>query len=345
AIIDGLGGSQNPFLPSQWLADGLLAIARGDLATAGFSLLLLGANAAFFLYLAVLLAEASFYDGWTRLLASDEQAPRAAHGRGILGRLDGWLAFVPEPTRSLVVKDIRLFWREPSQWSQFLILFGILALYLANLGNSAPTSLDADTWRAWGTLLNVGASLLILASLTTRFVFPLISLEGRRIWILGMSPVPLRRVVWQKFGLSVVSTSLFTVSLTVFSAWQLGLEGSGFAVSLLAVIAATFALSGLAVGLGSLYPSFDADDPARIVSGLGGTLNFILSMVYVVLIAAGLGVVLLWGWIDERFGARFGPEVYPWAVAIASLWILGLTAVTGGLPLRFGLRHLDRIEI
>lgn len=345
AIVDGLAGSQSPFLPSQWLAEGLLAIARGDFASAGFSLLLLVSNAAFFLFLAVLVAEAFFYDGWTALLASDEERPRDPERRGILGRLDDLLFFVPEPTRSLVVKDLRLFWRDPSQWSQFLILFGILALYLANLGQSAPSSLDAETWRAWGTLLNVGASLLILASLTTRFVFPLISLEGRRMWILGLSPVPLRRVMRQKFALSVALTASFTLPLTVLSAWQLDLDGTGFAVSLFAVAATTLALSGLAVGLGSLYPDFEADDPSRAVSGLGGTLNFILSMVYVVLATAGLGVVLLWSWIDERFGARFAPDDFSWAVALVVAWILGLTAVACFVPLRLGLRHLEALEI
>jgi ABC-2 type transport system permease protein len=36
-------------------------------------------------------------------------------------------------------------------------------------------------------LLNLGAAMLILASLTTRFIYPLIILEGRRFWILGLS--------------------------------------------------------------------------------------------------------------------------------------------------------------
>ena len=114
--------------------------------------------------------------------------------------------------RSLVAKDLRLFWRDPAQWSQFLLFFGIMALYLANL-RGARSFAGQEGWRAWGTLLNLGASMLILASLTTRFIYPLISLEGRRFWILGLSPVTLRHIMWQKFWLSVGSVKGFALYL------------------------------------------------------------------------------------------------------------------------------------
>jgi hypothetical protein len=37
--------------------------------------------------------------------------------------------------------------------------------------------------------LNLGVVGLILSTFTTRFVYPMISLEGRRFWILGLLPV------------------------------------------------------------------------------------------------------------------------------------------------------------
>ncbi|MEM6792430.1 MAG: hypothetical protein AAF725_00480 [Acidobacteriota bacterium] len=341
AILDVLAGSQNPFLPSQWLAQGVLAAATGDLGEAAFQLFLLTANAALALFIATLLAERLFYGAWSSLLASDAQKPAAASAGGSARVLETLLRPLPEPARSLTVKDIRSFWREPSQWSQFVLFFGILAVYLANLGGDRRVALDPETWQAWGTLLNLGAALLILASLTTRFVYPLISLEGRRIWILGMAPLTRRGLVWQKFWLSVVTTSLFTVGLSVLSASKLELGPLAFALSVAAVLAATIALSGLAVGLGSLYPDFADDNPARIVSGLGGTLNFLLSMVYVTLLAAALGVVLLW----HRLSAQLGEDSFPQVLAGAILWILVLTAVTCWLPMRLGIRNLERLEI
>ncbi|MEM1182346.1 MAG: hypothetical protein AAGM22_28630 [Acidobacteriota bacterium] len=340
-IIDLLGRSQNPYLPSQWLSSGVLAAATGDFRESLFQLGLLVAAALVALAVATGVATLVFNGAWSALLAAEAQRQPKDRSSGGGRWLETTLQLIPEPHRSLVIKDVRSFCREPSQWSQFVIFFGVLAVYLANLGGNQQVALDPETWQAWGTLLNLGAALLILASLTTRFIYPLISLEGRRIWILGMAPLTRRAIVRQKFWLSVVATSGFTVGLSVLSAVKLDLEPIAFALSVTAVGAATLALSGLAVGLGSLYPDFRDDNPSRIVSGMGGTLNFLLSMLYVVLTTAALGVVLLW----HRFEPRFGEEAFPQVVAAAAAWIALLTAVTCWLPLRLGTRHLEQLEI
>lgn len=335
-VIATLGRTQSPFLPSSWLAQGLLASADGVNERSVFFLLLLTSNALFLVWLATLAAERWFYAGWSALAGGSSGRTRLG---GILRRLDSWLLPLPQPTRSLVAKDLRLFWRDPAQWSQFVLFFGIMVLYVANLRGTRSLG-DEETWRALGTLLNLGAAMLILASLTTRFIFPLISLEGRRFWILGLSPVTMRQIMWQKFWLSVGSTSVFTVGLGVLSAVQLELDRTAFALSIAGVAAATLALSGLAVGLGSLYPNFAEDNPARIVSGMGGTLNFLLSMLYIGLVGTGQAVVLLWGRVEARLGA----DAYPWVVTGAAAWIAVLTAVTCLVPLRLGLRNLERAE-
>ncbi len=336
AVIATLGRAHSPFLPSSWVAQGVLAAARGDHRVAGFHFLLLLSNALFLLWLATLAAERWFYAGWSALAGIGRNRTRRW---GILQRLEWLLRPLPEPTRSLIAKDLRLFWRDPAQWSQFVLFFGIMTIYVANL-SGARSFAGQEDWRAWGTLLNLGAAMLILASLTTRFIYPLISLEGRRFWILGLSPVTLRHVLWQKFWLSVGSTSVFTVSLAVLSAIQLGLARTAFALSVAGIVATTLALSGLAVGLGSLYPNFEEDNPARIVSGMGGTLNFLLSMVYIGLVSCGQAVVLLW----PRLEAKIGGESYPWVVTGAVAWIGAVTAVFCLVPLRLGLRNLERAE-
>lgn len=337
SLLAALGRAQSPFLPSQWLAQGVLGAADGALRDSGFFWLLLVSNALMLLWLATVAAELWFYDGWTSL--ADGGGPARSRSGGILRSLDVLLRPLPEPTRSLVVKDLKLFWRDPAQWSQFVLFFGIMALYVANLGGARGFA-GQESWRALGTLLNMSAAMLILASLTTRFIFPLISLEGRRFWILGLSPVSLREILWQKLVLSIGSTSLFTVGLAVLSGWRLDLGRTDFALSLVGVGAATVALSGLAVGLGSLYPNFREENPARIVSGMGGTLNFLLSLLYVALVTCSQAVVLFW----DRARGLFGSESFPWVFAAVMVWICGLTAFTCWLPLRLGLRHLERAE-
>lgn len=340
AVVDAIGRAQSPFLPSQWLARGVLDAAGGDVGSAVFHFLLLAANALLATGIAVLAAERWHARGWSALRGRAEGAGPAAASGGGFGGLDLLLRPLSPPTRALVAKDVRVFWRDPAQWSQFVILFGVLAVYVANLG-SRPQSASEGMWRALVTLLNVGASLLVLASLTTRFVYPLVSLEGRRFWLIGLAPLERGRIVWQKLGLSVVSTALFTVGLAVVSGLRLGLPPLPFVLSIAGVAAATFGLSGLAVGLGSLYPNFQEESPSRIVSGMGGTLNFMLSLVYVALIMAAQAAVLLW----YRLEPVLGTDAFVWVAGGAAVWTLALTLAATVVPLRLGLRHLEQLEL
>ena len=79
-------------------------------------------------------------------------------------------------TRALIVKDIRTFWRDATQWGQSLILLGLLIASIVHLRHFSHR-LTSDFWIDLTSYLNLGACALNLATLTTRFVFPQISLE------------------------------------------------------------------------------------------------------------------------------------------------------------------------
>ncbi len=337
AISSILGRADQPLLPSYWLSEGLLSAAVGDLRRAGFLWLVMAANAAFFIWLATVISERWFYRGWTALLASDEQRGPAEAG-GFLRHIDTPLRLLQDPMRSLVSKDFKLFWRDPAQWSQFLIFFGLMALYVANMKRSGGMA-GEERFRPWIAILNMAASMLVLSTLTTRFVFPLISLEGRRFWILGLAPLTLRRLVVQKFLLSVFTCSLFTVGLALLTGWRLELSRFEFSITLFGAISATLALSGLAVGLGSLYPNFREDNPARIISGLGGTLNFILSLVFIVAVVTLQAFAVQW-----HANTNAGDSARTTGAVIAVSLVALLTLATALVPLRLGLRNLRRLD-
>ncbi|MFH1176178.1 MAG: hypothetical protein V1750_02130 [Acidobacteriota bacterium] len=332
--------ADNPFLPSAWFTSGLLAAARGATGAALSSFLLLLANALLLAWLAGELAERLFHSGWSAL-AGGRRRESPAHRRAPFGVLQRLTALLPAPARWLTLKDLTEFRRDPAQWSQLVIFFGVLALYLANMRTTAQ-GFSTSFWQGSITLLNTIACLLVVATLTTRFVFPLISLEGRRFWLLTAAPLPLAAILRQKFWLSVSLTTLVTVGLAVLSSWRLALPAVPFVVAVLTVVAASFGLSGLAVGLGGVYANFTEDNPARIVSGVGGTLTFIFSLAYVLLLAIAEAAVLHWGALARRLGSALAPE---WAAVLALAFIAALTAFAALLPLRLGLRRLQHMEL
>lgn len=336
-VLDAMSRTQSWFLPSHWASAGVLAAGRGEYADAAFWLLMLVSTAMMFVLCGALLAHLLFYPGWSSLMG--HHMSRRAPGSGLLGRIDGLLTPLREPHRALVVKDVKLFWREPSQWSQFVIFFGIMALYVASLKDRA-SAFETPLYRNWMVCLNIAACTLILATLTSRFIFPLISLEGRRFWVLGLAPVTFRQIMWQKFWLSVCTTSAFTISLVALTCYMLEVGTVTFALALYSIVVTNFGLAGLAVGLGALYPNFQEDNPARIVSGMGGTLNFLLSMAYIVLIVGAQAIILFWGGIQD---AGHTPRFWT-ALGLVFAFMTVLSAAVTLLPMRLGLRNLNESE-
>lgn len=328
-VAELTGTAESAFLPSAWLADALVAAAHGEAAALLLPFALLLAHALLLAWLAGEAAEKLLRAGWSGMAS-------AAHTRRASARVDrGGLALLirplPEPVRALVLKDMRTFARDVSQWSQVALFFGVLAVYVANL-RTAARGFSLAFWQSWITMLNTVACLLVLATLTTRFVFPLVSLEGRRFWILGLAPLRIATIVRQKFWLSVAFSSVITVLLTAVSSWRLRLAPLSFLIAVLTVTAASFALSGLAVGLGSLYPDFNADSAARIVSGTGGTLTFIASLLYITLVAAAETWLLRWRGVGL------------WFVATAATAIALVSLAATVVPLRLGIANLENAD-
>ncbi|HPO14970.1 MAG TPA: hypothetical protein PLI09_16125 [Candidatus Hydrogenedentes bacterium] len=338
AFLDASARVQSPFFPSHWASKGVLAAAHYEFRESFYWFLTLTSSAMMCLWVTGAIAHRIFYMGWSSLQGQERQRIKPM-GAGILGKLERLLRTIRNPQRALSVKDIKLFWRDPTQWSQFVIFFGIMAIYTANLRNTSRY-FEEEMWRSFIACLNVGAVTLILATLTSRFVYPLVSLEGRRFWILGLAPLTFRQLVWQKFWLSVCTTSLFTVGLAILSGYMLKLEPIYYWLTVYSVIITNFGLAGLSVGLGSLYPNFAEDNPARIVSGMGGTLNLLISVGYITLVVGAQTLILQW----RVLGRYANPDTFWYALALAVLFITVLSAICIFTPMRLGLRNLNTME-
>ena len=339
SILTATSQTQSPYLPSAWASQGILNAAQNEYKTAGFLLLLLISNALMITWLAAETANQFFRTGFSALLGSEFTQPKPI-GKGILGRLDNLVPFIKNPHRALIIKDIKLFWRDPEQWTQFVIFFGIMAVYVANIGNQ-NIEMQTERYRSWIASLNSAACTLILASLTSRFVYPLISLEGFRFWILGLAPLTKKQLIWQKYSLSILTTLPFTLGLTIISCYFLQVTPFHFIISVYSILLANLALAGLAVGLGALYPNFQEDNPVRIVSGMGGTLNFLISVAYIALIAGSQMVILMY---YARNSHDITQDFYT-ILAIVLTFNTLISLIAGLIPMRLGLKNLIKTEL
>ena len=336
-----------PFLPSYWVSSGITQWVEGALMGTLFFGLVLLSHTLFFGYLASTRTGGFFYGalssvnsrgsgssaGWKfwRRKPALGQAPFAPK---LFDRLAGLLWWGRADTRALIVKDVRTFLRDASQWGQSLILLGLLIAYIVNLRHFSHR-LTSDFWIDLTSYLNLGACALNLATLTTRFVFPQISLEGKRIWIIGMAPLGMRRTLMAKFLFSTAVSMSVTMALVGASCAMLSIPLERILYFTLTVGVMAFTLNALAVGLGAVYPNFREDNPSKIVSGFGGTLCLVLSFLYIIGMLSLMAATSRWA-----FGGSS-------AVIFGLGWglFLGGSFLLGWLPLRAGIRKMASVEI
>ena len=349
-LLDNTRIVQFPFLPSYWLSSAVQDWVEGAVSAAWFQAGVLLSYTLFFGLLAATRLGEPFREAAGQV-QSGGGIPWSAWGlRGRpKGEDGGWrlaesrlerllesVPFLGADVAAMTVKDFRVFWRDTSQWGQTLMLFGLLAVYLTNL-RQFTRQMDSAFWISLTSFLNLGACSLNLATLTTRFVFPQFSLEGRRVWVIGLAPLGLGRIVLWKFLTATATTLVLTLGLTLLSCRMLRLDLPHTLYFALAISVMTVVLNAIAVGLGTLYPNFKESNPSKIVSGFGGTFCLVLSFLYIVAAVVVLAAGSPWGWRGDE--DQPGRAAFTWTVFVL------VSSLAAWFPLRLGMRRAATLEL
>jgi ABC-2 type transport system permease protein len=332
--------ARSKFAPSHWMTEALLATARGDLQSATAPVALIWSNGLFAYLIATVIARRFYRRGFNRIATGGNLRKR--YGGGWMDRtITGVLRFLDPQTRLLIVKDFRTFRRDPAQWAQVLIFIGLVFLYVINSRLFFQAGINIKF--AHGvSLMNVGATALLMCAFMGRFIFPLMSLEGKKFWILGLLPLRRDRLLWGKFYFAASGSLLVAIWLVLVGDLLLGLDLFSICLHMVTVLTLALGLSGLSVGLGAAMPNFRESDPSKIAVGFGGTLNLIAGLMYLLLviglISAPYHVMLMIRTEDELPGRLLIVVIALAAVGIGA----GLQAPY--LALRLGVRTLRKME-
>lgn len=359
-VLTRLQFSEQRLLPSWWLSTGLLEAADPAESTESPAAWLES-----LLFLAVLISNALLLNLVLNRVArwalrpgfSALQGLTRANRRAKVGLFDRLVFAISRPlpnaTRHLIVKDLRIFRRDPVQWSQFAIFFGLLSLYFFNVRRFDYSGV-MERWVILVSFFNVAVVGLLLSTFTTRFILPAISLEGRRFWILGTAPITRDTVLWGKFWFACGGSALPCCTLVLLSDMALRIPGRSLAIvwlHQLSCLALCSGLSAMAVGFGARLPNLRESSPSRIAAGFGGTLNLVLSSLYITAIIVCTAVpCFLWhdaSSASSAAGQLLGGYVglgTTMSVAIGSVATLVLGAIATVFPLRMGLRAFRRLE-
>ncbi|MFH1091461.1 MAG: hypothetical protein V1742_07815 [Pseudomonadota bacterium] len=330
----------SPFLPSHWATETLWpSLKAGTYSEAGFYLLMLWSTAAAFSVIASWVARSVYGYGYSKSQEGSRKFISSFSPVELLVRLAG-LPFA-RTSRVLIAKDIRTFFRDNTQWSQLLLLLALIVIYLYNFSVLDLRRSPIATFYLQNAIsfLNIGLAAFVIASLAVRFVFPAVSQEGFSYWIIRSSPLTLKRFLWTKYWTYAPPLLIVAEILIVLSNHLLNVSPIMMAISTVTIFFIVLGVMGLAVGLGAIYPRFEAENMAAIATGFGGMIFMIFSAMYVAVIVA------LEAWpvyIILRSMAR-GYPITAWKTTFIAACFLGVTAanvICIFLPMRLGRKAL-----
>jgi ABC-2 type transport system permease protein len=328
-------------LPSHWMTRGLQSAARGELDATWRQLALIWSNG-LFLYLVTAFASAKLYRrGFNRL--STGGSARQRYRRGWLDRTaEAMVAYLDPQTRLLIIKDFRSFRRDPAQVGQLLILFGLVLLY-GVIYREFYQEEFRSTPQYGISFVNLLATATLLCAYMGRFIYPMLSLEGRKFWVLGLLPLRRERLLWGKFAFAATGAVVAGEILMVASDLMLGMPPLAIAVHAVVVAVLALGLSGLSVGLGAWMPNFRESDPSKIAVGFGGTLNLIASLLFLVVVVGVMAGPYHVQSIAAKSETGGLVNLNAW-VPVGLFWGIVAGAVSVWLPMRVGSRTLRRME-
>ena len=335
-FITILRGPTSPMLPSEWVQHAVMSWVAGRPQLLPYYLLWSTAAAAF--VLGAFLHRSMYTTGFSKAQESGQRWARS----GLMARLFR-AALTPFGIvrRELVLKEVRLFFRDTTQWSQLILLAVLLLVYVFNI-KYLPLRGNGVTFFLVNVVpfLNLALAGFVLASIAARFIFPGVSLEGRTFWLLRSSPMSMRSLLWSKFWVGTLPLLVLALAIVGVTDYLLQVTDFMMAVSIFTITLMTMAIAGLALGFGTMFPQFETENAAQIPTSFGG-LVFMMTSVALIGAIVVLEAKPVYSYLSaQAFGTPAEPVEMTLGFAAAGI----LCALVMIVPIRVALRRLEQLE-
>ena len=342
--LTSLRGPVSPLVPSSWVSDALAPLLRKRSGDVVFFLLMLWSTSAAGFIIGEWTCGRIYYAGWTR----SQEGKKAKLSRSSFADRLFRLAVLPfrGKTRAIVLKDLRIFFRDTSQWSQLFLLLALMIVYIYSfrLLPLERSPLPTIFLQNLISFLNLGMVGFVTSAVAVRFVFPAVSLEGESFWIVRSSPLKLKDFLWAKFWSSVLPLLLLAEALIVLSNVLLKVSTLMMAIGIVTVFLMTFGITALGVGMGAIFPRFRYENVAQIPTGFGGIVYMLVTMLFIG------ALISLEAWpvyrliVVQTAGGTPGLQTMV-SMALSFLLVVTLNVLVLFVPIRVGLKRLLAREI
>ncbi len=325
-----------PFLPPTWLThivNDMVGMESGVFFE-NLVFLILGGIVTFIVVVGI--SHAIYFSGFSQAFESKRRGKnRRISSLKIFERFFKWMSL---PERSVMIKDLKTFFRDPTQWSQLFLIGALIVIYLFSIKSIPVTT---PFLKNLTSFLNLGLAGFVISALSVRFIFPTTSLEGEAYWIIVSSPLSVKKFLWGKFFVYLLPIVFLGELLIISSNIILRVDPFLMILSSVTILIVTITLTAMGVGLGAIYPRFNYENTAEIAAGFGGILYMILSLTYV-----GLTVVIEARPVYVYFRETIVPGTYePKSLILSVILLIILNVFAFFLPMWVGIRSLERMEL
>ena len=341
--LSALKAPDSPYLPTHWIGETLWDYLQDSSGKSHlFDIMLLWSTTAAIVVINLWVAGAIYFNGFSK----SQEAKIRRSGRKIL---DLFMNLIKRPVGkdlgSVVDKEIRMFFRDNTQWSQLLLLGGLVVVYLYNFSvlPLAKSPVKIEFLQNELAFLNMGLAGFVLSAISVRFIFPAVSSEGRAFWIIQSSPLSIKRLLWGKYFLYLIPMIILGEILIIITNHLLQATSFIMIVSSVTMLVAIFGITAMGIGFGALYPTFNFQNIAQVATGFGGVMYMIISSLFMAII-----MILEAGPTYIIFMSNFkGHPItgLQWLFIILSfLAVLCLNLLAVYLPMKKGLEALIKYE-
>ena len=341
--ISALKTTDSPYIPTHWATE----ILWGELSEAaakghGFEILLLWSTAAAMFIINLWTA------GWIYLKGfSKAQEAKDRRAGGFI--MDAFIKLIKRPMGgeigSVVEKDIRVFFRDNTQWTQLLLLGALVVVYIYNFSvlplEKSPIRLEF--LQNILAFLNMGLAGFVLSAVSVRFIYPSVSAEGGAFWIIRSSPVAMEKYLLAKFLLSVIPMTVLGETLIIITNYFLHVSLFMMILSSATMFFAIFGIIAMGIGFGAMYPRFKYENISQVSTGLGGLIYMIFSVLYMAaIIILEAGPVRIF-FVAEMRGERISTFQWLWII-LAFMSVFLIICFTSYKSIKLGIKALEKYE-
>lgn len=268
-----------PYLPSHWMAELMVSAQIQDGWRVGLFLLLLTSTALLLWNVVTELGNRWYAEAWLWTQERVGTKQLLWGGRPFKTKTLWLIRLLPSRISGLVYKEVVLFIRDFSQWGQLVLILALTLFYIIQTQNvmSGETATRMKIMLACFNVLLLG---FIQATLSLRYTYPSISLEGKAFWVVASAENGVERTFFTKYYLHTFCLLAIGLGLGTVLNRIVSVDATLNLISLTVLFLFSFGFTSWSLGLGAIFNKFEATNIADVSSDTGTLVAMILTILY-----------------------------------------------------------------